>query len=345
MPSFCSTATFRQPTKNADGSYTIRIAGDSELHEFNGLMLKDLSIDLYMRHAAPPVLLDHGWHHPLPIGMTKQICYRDDDDIWEATFVFAKDDAKAEEVRNLFEQGLLYASISWDIDELVKDYRLAEKRLREWSLTATPRDTTVINSFNNHKFFTTMEKGQDFETTATDGSCGCEDVQTFSQEQLDQRIQELRQDYEQRIANSQSELDLVKKDLEEAKAAFSELKSQNDELIANAEKQLANLEASDQKYQAIKDEQKATELRAKYSLLLPDGSSKTTPEGVLRDACGNMLVEENQYSIDQLFKIADGLLLERSEVQAKTPSSSQEQFTTVPRDAYDTDPYFSLIYN
>ena len=143
MPSFCTSASFREPVENSDGSFTIQIAGDSELHQFNGMPLRDLSTEEYMSRAAPPVLLKHGHTYPLPIGKTTKICYTADTDTWEATFVFVDNDEMANKTKNVFTQGLLYASISWYISELDKDWRTAERKLLEWSLTPTPRDMTV----------------------------------------------------------------------------------------------------------------------------------------------------------------------------------------------------------
>ena len=118
MPSYCTIASFRKPTENKDGSFTVMLAGDSKLHEFNGMPLKELSTEEYMSRAAPPVMLEHGRKYSLPIGMTKEICYNEKEDTWAATFEFIEDDAMADRAKNMFNKGLLYASISWHVDEL-----------------------------------------------------------------------------------------------------------------------------------------------------------------------------------------------------------------------------------
>ena len=218
MPSYCTSATFRKPIENGDGSFTIKIAGDSKLHEFNGMPLKELSTEEYMSRAAPPVLLSHGWTYELPIGKTNNICYNDDSDEWSATFMFAENDEMADKCKNLFKQGLLYASISWYVDELTKNWREAEKKLLEWSLTTTPRDVTVLESFNRH-----MAKKED---------CGCA-AGSYTQEQLDAALAKQAEEYDAKLATQKEEYDALseKYDASEAKFAASEDAKKAEKLV------------------------------------------------------------------------------------------------------------------
>ena len=333
MPSFCTTTEFRKPIANEDGSYTVQIAGDSQLHEFNGMPLKELSTEEYMRRGAPPVLLEHGRTYTLPVAMTKQICYDEQEDVWSATFVFVQNDEMAEKCRNIFEQGLLYPSISWYVDELSLDWRTSEKKLLEWSLTANPRDTTVFESFNKQKM--------KIQNDTTDCQ-PCEDEKTFSKAQLDEAIEKIKQEYSALLDDSASEIDAVKKELDEVKQSFSEAQKINDDLQEKLNAASIDLESSHQEFQTLKNQQKAKELIERYSTLLPNGSSSETPDAVLREACGKMIIADQEYSLDQLVMIADNLLLERAEAGKCQQSIN---FGHLPRDPYDVDPYSQLFIN
>ena len=310
MPSYCTSATFRKPIENGDGSFTIKIAGDSKLHEFNGMPLKELSTEQYMSRAAPPVMLGHGRRYELPIGFTNRICYDADKDDWTATFTFAKEDEMADKCKNLFKQGLLFASIHWDIDELSRDWRTAEKHLVEWSLTTTPRDFTVTESFSIDM--------------AKDKDCACQDGTTFTQEQLDAALAKQAEEYDAKLATQKEEYD----------GKFS---TQKEEYDALSEK----YDASEAKFAASEDAKKAEKLVKTYSNLLPEEYDAKTQRGVLEAACGNMLEQGKEYSVADLVKIADDLLLERAKVTKPEPKT----FSRLPDTRFQGDLLLDLIVN
>lgn len=307
MPSYCTSATFRQPIDNGDGSYTIKIAGDSKLHEFNGMPLKELDTEEYMARAAPPVMLSHGWTYELPIGKTKTICYNEDSDEWSATFTFAKDDEMAARCENLFKQGYLYASISWYVDELTKNWREADKKLLEWSLTTTPRDVTVLESFNRN-----MAKKEE---------CNCSESM-FTQEQLDAALAKQAEEFDAKLNTQKEEYD----------AKFSTQKTEYDALNDK-------LTESEAKFTAAEDAKKASKLVKSYSVLLPEEYDATTPRNVLTAACGNMLESGKEYSIADMVKIADDLVLDRA--KAEPPKS--ESFSRLPDTRFQGDNFLDLM--
>ena len=324
MPSFCTTiAEFRSPTANEDGSFTLSIAGDSALHEFNYLKLKDLSVSEYMARAAPPVLLDHGWNYELPVAITKQLCYDANSDSWQATFVFIENDEKSQQCRNLFEQGMLYPSISWYVDELAKDHRNAQKKMLEWSLTATPRDTTVLNNF--HKPSENMK--EDAKPCKE-----CEEM--YSQAQLDQALEKQREEFSRQLQESETNFNNSQERFHEVKSSFEDMK----ESLAKTKNEL---QTTKQEFAALKDAQRSEKLIQKYALLLPDGSESKTSEGVLRDACGAMIKEDQAYGINELIQIADELLLERTQAVVV----KAERFSHLPQDPYDIDTYTEFTIN
>ena len=313
MPSFCTSASFRKPIANADGTYTIQIAGDSKLHEYNGLPLKELSVDEYMSRAAPPVMLQHGWKYVLPVGITKEICYNDSSDIWAATFSFVKDDDMAAKVLNQFKQGLLYASISWYIDELSRSWRDAERKLNEWSLTATPRDVTVLESFSNHP--------QTFTCSMCNTNKNSKSEKTYTQAELDAALQKQADEH-------QSQLD-------------RQSQSYSEKLTASEKKGSERMEKLEAKFTALEDKRRADELTETYSDLLPDDFEASTPREVLVKACGNMLEENKKYSLPELKKIADNLVVDRK--NAKKPEPKPGSFSGPPSAQYTGDLFLDVL--
>ena len=297
MPSYCSSVTFRKPVENEDGSFTIKIAGDSKLHEYNGLPLKELSTEEYMSRAAPPVMLGHGWRYELPIGMTKEICYNEDKDEWMATFMFAKDDEMADKTKNLFQQGLLYASITWYIDELSRSWREADRKLREWSLTATPRDVTVLESF---------------QQMGNSRMCDTKDKH-YSQEQLDAAVAKA-----------------VEAATDKVTAKLTEKFGAKTDELSNSYQ--AKLDEVNGKFTALEDGKRVEELSEAYSDLLPETFEADTPREVLVRACGNMLEESKSYSMKELTKIADNLMADRASANANkpTPDGNSKSFSSAP---------------
>jgi len=121
----------------ADGRYSAVIAVNDDVGDGYPIQIRTMDIDTYMKYGS--VLYAHeSWEDP--IGRTTKL-YFDDRNRLIAEFEFSKQNARAAEKKNLWDQGhLRSASIS------ARPMDDGRHRLVEWSIVSVPADTDAVRA-------------------------------------------------------------------------------------------------------------------------------------------------------------------------------------------------------
>lgn len=120
-----------------DGRYSAVIAVNDDVGDGYPIQIRTMDIDTYMKYGS--VLYAHeSWEDP--IGRTTKLYY-DDRNRLIAEFEFSKQNARADEKKNLWDQGhLRSASIS------ARPMDDGRHRLVEWSIVSVPADTDAVRA-------------------------------------------------------------------------------------------------------------------------------------------------------------------------------------------------------
>ncbi|MCY3553730.1 MAG: hypothetical protein OXH56_00265 [Gemmatimonadetes bacterium] len=121
----------------ADGRYSAVIAVNDDVGDGYPIQIRTMDIDTYMKYGS--VLYAHeSWEDP--IGRTTKL-YFDDRNRLIAEFEFSKNNDRAAEKKNLWDQGhLRSASIS------ARPMDDGRHRLVEWSIVSVPADTDAVRA-------------------------------------------------------------------------------------------------------------------------------------------------------------------------------------------------------
>ena len=150
--------------------------------------------------------------------------------------------------------------------------------------------------------------------------CNCNSDVSYTQKYLDDALAKQAETFQQKLDDQAKE---AKEEREELTKKYTAV---NDELVA------------------IKDKKAAQKLVKQYAALLPDKEFEAeNPKAVLVKACGNMLKEGTEYSVPDMIKIADDLLLERG--KAEPPKPKSESFSRLPDTRFQGDVLLDLIVN